>query len=51
VPLSSIRQPAEAIGATALELLVDEIKNADTHSHRHVMFQPELVIRASSVTA
>ncbi|MEN9989390.1 MAG: hypothetical protein RL508_369 [Actinomycetota bacterium] len=49
VPLSSIRQPAEAIGATALQLLVDEIDNTTTHAHRHVMFQPELVVRASTL--
>ena len=48
VPLSSIRQPAEAIGATALELLVEEIDNPEGHVHRHVMFQPELVARAST---
>jgi len=49
VPLSSIRQPAEAIGATALQLLVDEIDNVATHAHRHVMFQPELVVRTSTL--
>ncbi|MEY4042998.1 MAG: hypothetical protein RL529_565 [Actinomycetota bacterium] len=50
VPLSSIRQPAATIGATAVELLLDEIENPETHVHRRVMYQPELVIRASSKT-
>ena len=48
VPLSSIRQPAATIGSTAVELLVDEIENPETHVHRQVMYQPELVIRAST---
>lgn len=48
VPLSSIRQPARLIGRTAVELLEDEITNPD-HHHRHVSFQPELVIRDSTL--
>lgn len=48
VPLSSIRQPASAIGSTAVELLVDEIENPTEHVHRQVMYQPELIIRAST---
>ncbi|MGN0145865.1 MAG: LacI family DNA-binding transcriptional regulator [Arthrobacter koreensis] len=46
VPLSSIRQPARLIGRTAVELLEDEL--AEDHRHRHVTFQPELVVRESS---
>ncbi|WP_204162037.1 LacI family DNA-binding transcriptional regulator [Rathayibacter sp. VKM Ac-2803] len=41
VPLSSIRQPSALIGATAVELLLDP-------SPRQVVFQPELVVRAST---
>ncbi|MFW6186630.1 MAG: LacI family DNA-binding transcriptional regulator [Actinomycetota bacterium] len=47
VPLSSIRQPARLIGRTAVELLEDEIIDPD-HHHRHVSFQPELVVRSST---
>ncbi|MHC5560874.1 LacI family DNA-binding transcriptional regulator [Kocuria sp. U4B] len=47
VPLSSIRQPARLIGRTAVELLEDEITDPD-HHHRHVSFQPELVVRDST---
>jgi len=50
VPLSSIKQPAKILGSTALEMLVDEIENPETHQHRQVMFQPELVIRESTAT-
>ncbi|WP_435079931.1 LacI family DNA-binding transcriptional regulator [Clavibacter michiganensis] len=41
VPLSSIRQPSALIGATAVELLLGG-------SSRQVLFQPELVVRAST---
>jgi LacI family transcriptional regulator len=50
VPLSSVRQPREELGRTAMELLLAEI-NADerqAHEHRQVMFEPDLVVRASS---
>ncbi|MBD7994522.1 LacI family DNA-binding transcriptional regulator [Arthrobacter sp. Sa2CUA1] len=46
VPLSSIRQPARLIGRTAVELLEDEL--SEDHHHRHVTFQPELVVRDST---
>ncbi|MCM3689588.1 LacI family DNA-binding transcriptional regulator [Kocuria rosea] len=49
VPLSSIRQPSRLIGRTAVELLEDEIADPD-HRHRHVSFQPELVVRDSTLT-
>src|SRR5919112_2515233 len=46
VPLSSVRQPARDLGRRAAELLLDEIASAqqdEPHSHRAVLFQPELV--------
>lgn len=48
VPLSSIKQPSERIGATALEILLDEAENPDL-APRQVVFQPSLVARASTV--
>ncbi|WP_239098537.1 LacI family DNA-binding transcriptional regulator [Micromonospora qiuiae] len=48
VPLSSVRQPRAQLGRTAAELLLEESMNDGNHQHRHVMFQPELVIRVSS---
>lgn len=48
VPLSSVRQPRAQLGRTAAELLLEEAVDEGAHSHRHVVFQPELVIRASS---
>ena len=51
VPLSSVRQPREALGERAAELLFDEIEAADhdtPHEHQAVRFTPELVVRRSS---
>lgn len=48
VPLSSVRQPREQLGRTAAQLLLEEIEDGDRHRHRHVVFQPELVVRNST---
>ena len=48
VPLSSVRQPREQLGRTAAQLLLEEIEDGPRHEHRHVVFQPELVVRESS---
>jgi LacI family transcriptional regulator len=47
VPLSSVRQPREQLGRSAAQLLLEEVGD-DGHQHRHVVFQPDLVVRASS---
>jgi LacI family transcriptional regulator len=49
VPLTSIRQPSDLIGQTAVDLLVEQL-DADpgTVESREVVFQPELVVRGSS---
>ncbi|MHC0432963.1 LacI family DNA-binding transcriptional regulator [Streptomyces sp. O3] len=52
VPLTSVRQPAVAMGALAAELLLEETETEDTatpHEHRRVVLQPELVVRRSSL--
>lgn len=48
VPLSSVRQPRQALGRTAAELLIDEVNNPD-HVHQQVEFTPELVARSSTL--
>ena len=51
VPLSSIRQPREELGRRASDLLFDEIRAQETgteHTHQHVSFAPELIVRRSS---
>jgi DNA-binding LacI/PurR family transcriptional regulator len=49
VPLSSVAQPREQLGRTATELLFGEINDGPTHRHRQVLFEPELVVRESTV--
>ncbi|WP_208320431.1 LacI family DNA-binding transcriptional regulator [Salinibacterium sp. ZJ77] len=48
VPLSSIRQPSHLIGRTALGILLEEADDPGLMP-RTVVFQPELVVRESSV--
>ncbi|GAA3202027.1 LacI family DNA-binding transcriptional regulator [Dactylosporangium siamense] len=51
VPLSSMRQPREQLGRAATQLLLEEANEPEQHQHRHVVFQPELVVRESSAPA
>jgi len=48
VPLTSVRQPRQALGRAAAELLIDETTNPD-HQHQQVEFTPELVARRSTL--
>jgi LacI family transcriptional regulator len=50
VPLSSVRQPRHQLGRTAAQLLLDEALGEESHQHRQVVFEPELVVRQSSQT-
>ncbi|MGW8565819.1 LacI family DNA-binding transcriptional regulator [Isoptericola sp. NPDC055881] len=47
VPLTTVRQPAGAIGTTAAEILLREIDHPGT-AREEVLFDPELVVRQSS---
>ena len=52
VPLSSVRQPSALIGETAVSLLLEEVRARSTGEqlqHRQVIFQPELVVRDSTL--
>jgi LacI family transcriptional regulator len=51
VPLTSVRQPREDLGRTAADLLIEEVVSADSHRHRQVVFEPDLIVRASTVPA
>jgi len=46
VPLTSVRQPRQELGRTAAELVLSE--GEPGHTHRQVVFQPELIARAST---
>lgn len=48
VPLTSVRQPAQLIGRTAVELLLRSIADPDGDYERRVRFRPELVVRQST---
>jgi len=48
VPLTSVRQPSRLIGSTAVKVLLEEVADP-TLECRTIVFQPELVVRASSV--
>lgn len=48
VPLTSVSQPRQLLGATAAELLLEEA-NDPGHAHRSVVFTPELVARRSTL--
>ncbi|RMB84877.1 LacI family DNA-binding transcriptional regulator [Streptomyces shenzhenensis] len=50
VPLTSVRQPAAAIGGSSVKLLLQEASGTpEEHRHQHVLLQPELVVRNSSM--
>jgi LacI family transcriptional regulator len=50
VPLTSVNQPRNQIGRAAAELVLAEADSNGGHEHRHVQFDPELIVRASSMS-
>lgn len=48
--LTSIRQPKYQLGRAAAELLLHEINATEKHQHTQIMYQPELIVRASTQT-
>ncbi|HEY6801058.1 MAG TPA: LacI family DNA-binding transcriptional regulator [Agromyces sp.] len=48
VPLTSIRQPSREMGAQAAAMLLAELESGDGHEHKHVLFEPEIIVRAST---
>ena len=52
IPLSSVRQPREDLGRRAATLLLEEVRpkpKKPRHKHQHVVFEPELVARTSTL--
>jgi LacI family transcriptional regulator len=47
VPITSVRQPAYELGHRAAQLLLSEA-GEEKHRHEQVVFEPELVVRAST---
>ena len=48
VPMTSIRQPIDELGEIAAQLLLEHSAGDESHQHRHVVVEPELVVRRSS---
>jgi LacI family transcriptional regulator len=48
VPLTTVRQPRKELGRTAVRMILDEIEQGTAHVHEHVIFEPELIVRAST---
>lgn len=48
VPLTTVRQPREELGRAAVQMLLEHASAPDRHQHRHVVFTPQLVVRAST---
>lgn len=46
-PLTTVRQPIEPMGKMVVRYLIDQIEGA-TRSHDELLFEPELVLRAST---
>lgn len=51
LPLSTIRQHKHRMGFAAAQLIIDEAENGESHNHQQIVFQPELVVRASTAAA
>jgi len=47
-PLSTIRQPIEQLGTTAVRLLIEQIDGTTSGEAPHVVLQPELIVRATT---
>jgi LacI family transcriptional regulator len=48
IPMSSVRQQREQLGRRAVQLLMDEVLNPETHVHVHEELEPTLIVRNSS---
>ncbi|WP_308798493.1 LacI family DNA-binding transcriptional regulator [Agromyces silvae] len=46
--LTSVNQPKQALGAEAVQLLLEELTEGDRHEHEARMLRPELVLRSST---
>jgi LacI family transcriptional regulator len=51
IPLSSVRQQREQLGRRAVQLLMDELLNPETHVHEHEELEPTLIVRNSSAAS
>lgn len=47
-PLTSVRQPKYQLGRSAADLLLREGSEGADHRHQQILFQPDLIVRAST---
>lgn len=47
-PLTSVRQPKYQLGWAAADLLLRESSEGADHRHQQILFQPDLIVRAST---
>jgi LacI family transcriptional regulator len=48
LPLSTISQPVEQLGRDFAKILIEEIESSGTHEHKNLLFEPELIARATT---
>src|SRR5512133_3597579 len=49
IPVSTVSQPGRRMGELAVELLVEEIRHPNGHTHRTLTLDPQLIPRRSSL--
>ena len=47
-PLTTVRQPIEELSEAAVDLLVKRIEGREAGPSRHIVFEPQLVVREST---
>ena len=50
IPLTSVRQPSRQMGTAAASLLIDEIADPGGFRPRYIVYEPQLIVRASTTT-
>ena len=48
IPITTLDQPGEEMGAVATRMLLDELREGAAHEHEHTVLKPRLIVRASS---
>jgi LacI family transcriptional regulator len=49
IPISTLSQPGEEMGKVATQLLLEEILEPETHTHRSIILEPTVIARESSI--
>ncbi|TFC21131.1 LacI family DNA-binding transcriptional regulator [Cryobacterium glucosi] len=49
IPISTLSQPGFEMGRVATQLLLEEIRSPETHTHRRIILEPSLIARESTI--